>query len=133
MSEGKKTEGKKRVVDDDIFAKSIGIELMEVGEGFAAAELTIKNTHLNGVGIVQGGVVFTLADYAFAAACNEDAPPTVGISNNISYLRPAKGIRIRAEAREISSTKRICVYTIEVSDADGGLIAVMQATGYRKK
>jgi acyl-CoA thioesterase len=126
-------EEKKRVVDDDAFAKSIGIELIEVREGFAVTELTIEDRHLNGVGIVQGGVVFTLADYAFAAACNEDAVPTVGINNNISYLRPAKGKRIRAEAKEISSTKRICTFTIDVTDEDGGLIAVMQATGYRKR
>ena len=124
---------KKRVVDDDAFAKSIGIKLIEVRRGFAVTEMSIEERHLNGVGIVQGGVVFTLADYAFAAACNEDEVPTVGINNNISYLRPAKGKIIRAEAKEISSTKKICSFAIDVTDEDGGLIAVMQATGYRKR
>lgn len=121
---------KKRVVDEDQFAKNIGIMLTEVHEGYAKTELCLEEKHLNGVGIVQGGVIFTLADYAFAAACNEAGVPTVGVNNHISYLKAAKGKKITAEAKEIASSRKLCSYVVTVFDEDGTLLATMQATGY---
>ena len=72
-------------VKDDRFAKYVGIELVEVREGYAVAELIVRDDHLNGVNSVQGGAIFTLADYAFAAASNSYGFITVGINVNISY------------------------------------------------
>lgn len=59
-----------RLNNDDRFAKSIGAQLTTVREGYACAELTVEERHLNGAGVCQGGVMYTLADLAFAAVAN---------------------------------------------------------------
>ena len=60
-----------RLNNDDRFAKSIGAQLVEVREGYARARLTVEEQHLNGAGVCQGGVIYTLADLAFAALPHE--------------------------------------------------------------
>jgi acyl-CoA thioesterase len=119
-------------VKDDKFAKYVGIRLIEVGKGFAITELTLSETHLNGVDRVQGGVIFTLADYAFGAASNSHGFSTVGINVNISYFKAPTGKIIRAEAKEISAQNKICGYQVNVLDEDGSLIASFNGLGYRK-
>lgn len=119
-------------VRNDRFAKMIGARLVEAAPGRAVAELELKEDHLNGVDRVQGGVIFTLADYAFAAASNAEGFPTVGVNVNISYFRAPRGPVIRAVAREIQAGKRICGYQVDVLDADGSLVASFAGMGYRK-
>lgn len=119
-------------VENDRFAKLIGIRLTKVTKGYALAELTLNENHLNGINKVQGGVIFTLADYAFGAASNSQGFTTVGINVNISYYKSPAGKVIKAEAREISAQKKICGYEINVLDEDGSLIAHVNGLGYRK-
>ncbi len=118
-------------VTNDRFAKYIGIKLVDVKEGFAITELVLNENHLNGVDRVQGGVIFTLADYAFAAACNSKGL-TYGINVNITYYKAPVGKVIRAEAREISTQKKICGYQVNILDEDGSLVASFNGLGYRK-
>lgn len=117
-------------VRNDLFAIYIGLELVQVESGFAKVEMDIKQIHLNGVGMVQGGAIFTLADYAFAAASNSKGNVTVGINNNISYIKSPKGKKLIATAREVSSGRKICNYTVDITDENGELIAQMTAVGY---
>lgn len=119
-------------IENDQFAKHTGIRLVKVEHGYAVTEMEVKEHHLNGVGIVQGGAIFTLADYAFAAASNSKGTITLGINANISYFKSPKGKIITAEAREISSSKKICGYTVDVFDEDKELVARFNATGYIK-
>lgn len=119
-------------VKDDKFAKYVGIRLVEVAKGYAVTELTLNENHLNGVGRVQGGVIFTLADYAFGAASNSHGFTTVGINVNISYYKSPTGKVIRAEAKEISAQNKICGYQVNILDEDGSLIACFNGLGYRK-
>lgn len=121
-----------RNVKNDRFARLVGIRLVEAAPGRAVAELELKEEHLNGVDRVQGGVVFTLADYAFAAASNAEGFPTVGVNVNISFFRAPKGPVIRALAREIQAGKRICGYQVDVLDADDSMVASFAGMGYRK-
>jgi len=121
-----------RNVKNDRFARLVGIRLVEAAPGLAVAELELKEEHLNGVDRVQGGVVFTLADYAFAAASNAEGFPTVGVNVNISFFRAPKGPVIRALAREIQAGKRICGYQVDVLDADDSMVASFAGMGYRK-
>jgi acyl-CoA thioesterase len=123
----------KRVVENDKFARYTGIELLKVAPGYALARLKIEEKHLNGINFVQGGAIFTLADFAFAAASNEAGIPTLGISATISYLKGPKGKLISAEAKEVSATNRLCTYEITVCDENGELAAKMLATGYIKR
>jgi uncharacterized domain 1 len=123
----------KEVIHNDRFAKYIGIRLVEVGKGYALTELTLNENHLNGLDRIQGGVIFTLADYAFGAASNSHGITTVGINVNISYYKSPTGKVIRAEAREISSQNKICGYQVNVLDEDGSLIANVNGLGYSKR
>ncbi len=119
-------------VRDDQFARLLGIEIVEAAPGHAVVELHVGEKHLNGIGIVQGGVIFTLADYAFAVASNAGAGVTVGVNASISYYRAPKGSRIRAEASEESAGKKLCGYKVVVTDEDGELVASFSGLGYRK-
>lgn len=119
-------------VRNDQFAKHLGIEILKAGDGYAVTELVLNVNHLNGVGRVQGGVIFTLADYAFAVAANSDGCPTVGMNANITYFKAPTGKKIRAEAKEITKQKRISGYQVTVFDEDGSLVASFSGLGYRK-
>lgn len=119
-------------IQKDRFAKHVGTKLIEVKPGYARVMMEITENHLNGVDMVQGGAIFALADYAFAAACNSSGMLTVGINVNISYVKSPRGKVLMAIAKEISSGRKICNVHIDVLDENEDLIAVVQATGYRK-
>ena len=121
-----------RNIKNDRFARLVGIRLVEAAPGRAVAELELSEHHLNGVDRIQGGVIFTLADYAFAAASNAEGFPTVGVNVNISFFKAPKGPVIRALAREIQAGKRICGYQVDVLDADDSMVASFAGMGYRK-
>lgn len=119
-------------VKNDRFAQYIGCRIMKVAPGYAMVRMDLTDNHLNGVGLVQGGATFSLADFTFAAACNAKGVTTLGLGANISYFKPPKGKFLMAEATEVSSSKRICQYNIDVFDENNELIARMSATGYMK-
>jgi acyl-CoA thioesterase len=120
-------------VKADKFARFVGIELVSAGEGRAVAKLELTENHLNGAGRVQGGAIFTLADYAFAAASNSRGHPTVGINVSISYYKAPMGRSITATASEISEGKRISGYNVDVHDEDGSLVARFVGMGYTSR
>lgn len=119
-----------KFVENDRFADYIGAKIIKVDIGYAVTKLDIEEKHLNGVNIVQGGVIYTLADYAFAVASNSKGFKTVGINSTISYFKSPKGKSITAVAKEISSTRKICNYSIDVFDENTDLIANLNATGF---
>ena len=79
----------KEFLMNDRFAALLGIELLETAHGKAKAKLVINDEHLNAVNIVQGGVIFTLADFTFAAAANSYGKVAMAINVNISFLKAA--------------------------------------------
>ncbi|WP_414468794.1 PaaI family thioesterase [Methanobacterium sp. ACI-7] len=117
----------------DKFAAYVGIELIEVGKGTARTKMKINENHLNGVGTVHGGALFTLADFTFAAAANSYENVTVAINANISFMKAAKSGILIAEAREISRNPKISTYTIDIMDQSNELIAIFQGMAYTKK
>jgi acyl-CoA thioesterase len=119
-------------VAGDRFARHSGIELVEVAEGFARAKMTLAPFHLNGVGIAHGGALFTLADFAFAAASNSHGTVAVAISATISILKASQEGTLWAEAREVARSRKVGTYAVEVKDESGGLVALFQGTVYRK-
>jgi acyl-CoA thioesterase len=120
-------------IQNDRFAKYIGIKLVDIKKGYALAELPLNENHLNGLDRVQGGVMFTLADYAFGSASNSEGFSTVGINVNITYFKAPIGKIIRAEAREINAQKKICGYQVDIMDEDGSIVAIFNGLGYRKQ
>jgi acyl-CoA thioesterase len=122
-----------RCLGNDRFAKQCGIELVSVEPGRARTRMSITPEHLNGVGIVQGGAIFTLADFAFAAASNSHGTIAVAINVSISFLKATSSGVLVAEAKETSRNPKLGTYTVEVRDESGELVAVFQGMVYRKK
>jgi acyl-CoA thioesterase len=116
----------------DKFALLAGIELLNVGNGYAKARMEIKPEHLNGGGVCQGGAIFTLADLAFAAATNSHARLTFSINSTINFFQSEKKGFLYAEAKEVFSHKRLSNCEVRVTNEAGELIATFTGTGYRK-
>ena len=121
-----------RFVENDKFASLIGIELVKVQPGYAVAKMDISEKHLNGIDIIQGGAIFTLADLAFAAASNSCGRVTVGINASISYFQASKGKTLIAEAKEVAVSQKISNYNVDVFNENKDYIAQLSITGYKK-
>jgi acyl-CoA thioesterase len=105
----------------------VGLRLDSVGPGHARLSMTVEPHHLNGHGICHGGIIFTLADSAFAFACNSHNRVAVAQHNSISYLSPGKGGEVlTAEAREVSLTGRTGLTDVTVSGGDGRIVALFR-------
>lgn len=119
---------------DDRFATSIGAQLTEVREGYAKAELTVEERHLNGAGVCQGGVMYTLADLAFAGVANSHGILTLGISNTITFLKSGQlGDRIIAECTEVYDHHKLPYCDMRITNQRGDLLAVMTGLAYRMR
>jgi len=126
----------KKITDffkNDKFAKLCGIELVEVSKGHARAKMDITANHLNAVGTAQGGAIFTLADFAFAAAANSHGTVAVAINVNISFVKAAKTGPLFAEAKETSINPALATYDVNITDQSGQLIAAFHGMVYRKE
>jgi acyl-CoA thioesterase len=116
----------------DRFATATGIELIEVRQGYAMARMTAGERHLNAVDVVQGGCIFTLADFAFAAACNSHGTLAVAINVSISFVGAGRPGTLVAEGHEVAMSPRLSSCTVHVRDTGGTLIAIFQGMAYRK-
>jgi acyl-CoA thioesterase len=106
---------------------SWGLVIEEAREGYARVRLPLRPDMANGHGIVHGGMIFSLADSAFAYACNSRNATTVAAHASISFLSPAKvGETLIAEAEERSRSGRSGVYAVRVSADDGRIVAEFQ-------
>jgi len=101
---------------DDGASRALGMEILEVGPGQAKLAMTIRPDMTNGHGTAHGGFIFTLADSAFAFACNSSGDRTVAAHCSITFLRPgALGDRLVATAREVSRSGRSGLYDVSVA------------------
>lgn len=123
----------KEFFKNDRFAEHNGIELLEVGEGRARTRMKVEDCHLNGVNVVHGGAIFTLADLAFAAASNSHGTVAVAINASIWYVKAGLTGNLFADAKEVSLNPKLATYSIEVTDDAGEIIAVFEGMVYRKK
>jgi acyl-CoA thioesterase len=117
----------------DEFARQSGIEIVDIAEGYARTQVHIEPRHLNAGGNVQGGVLFTLADLAFAAATNSHGILTVTSSANITFVRGASSGYITAEAHELVNHHHLPFCEVRVTDEAGNLLGIFTANGYRKE
>jgi len=116
----------------DRFARLIGAEIVSAGDGKSEVRINIGDQHLNALDMVQGGVIFTIADLAFALACNSHGVPAVGLSANINYLRPGKRGTLTARGRELSVANKVSDCEVQVTDEAGEVLAVFHGLAYRK-
>jgi len=121
-------------IRQDPFARFMGIEILEIRPGYSRAEMTVGEHMLNFHGIPHGGVIFSLADVAFAAASNSYGQTAVALNVNINFLTAVPvGARLYAEATEESLSHRTALYRLAVTTEDGDLVALAHGVVYRKQ
>lgn len=109
---------------DDKASQGLGMEVLEVSSGWARLAMTITERMLNGHGSCHGGFIFTLADSAFAFACNSHGSPAVAQHCTITYVAPGRlGMRLVADAQERQRGERSGVCDVTVRDETGAVIA----------
>lgn len=108
-------------------AKAWDLKLVDAGDGWARASMVVRDDMLNGLGTAHGGMIFALADTAFAWACNSRNVRSFAQQASIAFLSAAKlGEKLIAEAREEAGAERAGVYTVRVLGEDGRVVAVFQ-------
>lgn len=101
---------------EDDASKGLGMEIVEIGPGFAMLAMTVRPDMVNGQRIAHGGFIFTLADSAFAFACNSHNDRVVAAQGQITFIKPGKlGDRLIAEAREVTRGGRSGIYDVRVT------------------
>jgi acyl-CoA thioesterase len=116
----------------DQAARGLGMALMNVRPGYALLTMTVRPDMVNGHHICHGGMIFTLADTAFAYACNSYNTNTVASACNIDFLSPGKeGEVLEAEAQERSLSGRTGVYDVTVRTREGRVVALFRGKSYR--
>ncbi len=119
---------------NDRFANNAGARLIEIGDGYARAVMTVTEEHLNAGGVCQGGALFTLADLALAAVMNSHGNLTLSIESTISFLHSAvEGDVLTAEAVETYNHRKIPYCEVKISNGRGELICALTGIGYRKE
>jgi acyl-CoA thioesterase len=119
--------------ENDGFATANGMRLLELRPGFAKTCVTVEERHINNVGMVHGGAIFTLAAFAFGAASRTAGQSTVGVNTSISFLKPTRSGTLHAEAVEVSRSRKLSVCTVHVTNDAGELVALFQGTAYIKE
>jgi len=119
---------------DDAASRGLGMHIDAVGPGYARISMTVRPDMLNGFKICHGGFVTTLADSAFAFACNSYNEVTVASGIVVDFLSPAhEGDRLTAECHEVARTGRTGVYDIKVTDQNGKAVVVMRGRSHTLK
>ncbi|MEG2626251.1 MAG: PaaI family thioesterase [Christensenella sp.] len=118
--------------ENDRFVRALGIEIVSAEEGKCECAAKIEDCHLNAGNVVQGGMIFTIADFAFAVAAHCKHGIVVSLTNNITYVRPPKGNMLIARASETAATRKTCLYDVVITDELGTQVAYMSTSGYIK-
>ncbi len=114
--------------EKDNFAKGCGIEIEEIKKGFARCSMKVTSNHLNGIGLLMGGALFTLADFTFSLAANSHGIVAVTKEASIVYLRKCtKGV-VTAIATEIDRNDKSGIYAVEITGDEGEIIAKINGT-----
>lgn len=117
--------------EDRFVYESLGAVITGVHDGYAKCEMKIRPEHCNAIGIPMGGVLFTLADFAFAVAANQEEKTVVTQAAQITFLTPAQGGHLVAEARLIRDGSQTSFYKVLLTDEKGTEVAFATANGYR--
>lgn len=116
----------------DLASQAFGMKIVEIRPGYARLSMTVRKDMVNGHQICHGGLIFTLADSAFAFACNTYGKVTVAAGASVEYLSPAKlGDELTATAQERSRSRRTGVYDVAVHDQRGECVALFRGRSHQ--
>lgn len=116
--------------EKDRFAVENGCRIVEVHPGYSKIELEITPHHYNATGIVQGGALFTLADFAFAVASNAAGDRVVGTSVYMNFFKATRTGVLTAIGKEISRSRKLSTVEVQIFDEENNLVAQFQGNGY---
>ena len=120
------------MMENDFFSQWMGVEVLDVKEGYSKIKMTIRKEMVNGFGIVHGGIPFSLADSAFAFACNNRNNLSVALDVTITFTKAVNiGDTLTAEAREIHNGRSTGVYLIDVTNQKNEQVALFKGTCFR--
>lgn len=121
-----------QLTENDLFSKWLGIEVLEVAPGYSKVKMTVRKEMINGFGIVHGGVAFSLADSAFAFACNNRNNLSVALDTSINFIKPVHVDDVlTAEAKEIHNGKSTGIYHVSIFNQNNHLVALFKGTCFR--
>ena len=116
----------------DLFSQWLGIEVIAIKEGYSKIKMIIRKEMINGLGIIHGGVTFSMADSAFAFACNNRNVLSVALDTSINFLKPVHVDDIlTAEAKELHNGKSTGLYHITITNQHDHTVAFFKGTCYR--
>jgi len=122
----------KHMMENDYFSQWMGIEVLEIKEGYSRIKMTVRNEMVNGFGIVHGGIPFSLADSAFAFACNNRNNLSVALDTSINFIKPVHvGDMLTAEAIEMHNGKSTGLYHISITNQNDHQIAFFKGLCFR--
>lgn len=121
-----------KMTEHDEFSQWMGVEVLEIKEGYSRIRMTIRKEMLNGFGIVHGGIPFSLADSAFAFACNNRNNLSVALDVTITFTNAVNtGDILIAEAKEVHNGRSTGVYLISVTNQKDEHVALFKGTCFR--
>lgn len=116
----------------DLFSQWLGIDVLEIREGYSRIQMTVRKEMINGFGIVHGGIAFSLADSAFAFACNNRNVLSVALDTSINFIKPVHvGDVLTAEAKEVHNGRSTGLYHIHISNQNDHEVAIFKGTCFR--
>lgn len=120
------------MMENDLFSQWLGIEVLEVKEGYSRITLTVRKEMINGFGIVHGGVAFSMSDSAFAFACNNRNVLSVALDTSINFTKPVHvGDVLIAEAIEMHNGRSTGLYHITIKNQNDHVVALFKGTCFR--
>ena len=122
----------KRMMHEDLFSQWLGIDVLEIREGYSKIRMTLRKEMLNGFNVVHGGIAFSLADSAFAFACNNRNNLSMALDTNITFTKQMQpGDVLTAEAKELHNGRSTGLYLITVLNQDNDQVALFKGTCFR--
>lgn len=120
------------MMENDFFSQWLGIEVLEIKEGYSKIKMTVRKEMVNGFGIVHGGIPFSLADSAFAFACNNRNNLSVALDTSINFIKPVQvGDELTAEAIEIHNGRSTGLYQVTITNQQKHDIALFKGLCFR--
>jgi acyl-CoA thioesterase len=120
------------MIEHDEFSNWLGISVLEVRTGYSKIQMTVRQEMMNGLGIVHGGIAFSLADSAFAFACNNRNVLSVALDTSINFLKPVHvGDILTAETTELHNGKSTGLYNVSITNQHQHVVAVFKGTCFR--
>lgn len=121
-----------KMMDHDAFSQWMDVKVLDIKEGYSKIQMTIRNEMVNGFGIVHGGLPFSLADSAFAFACNNRNNLSVALDVTITFTKAVNvGDILTAEAKEVHNGRSTGVYLITVINQKNEQVALFKGTCFR--